>query len=216
MKLKKIASLALAGIMAVSMLAGCKDGGNGNSGSSSSETTVSVGYASNIYNALNSKSKELIQTKSDSIINNVATAMVAAYNPNWFSNIEGRQDAVVGTIPTNPTMVNVLNTAARKELSADYKLITETDLADDEYVSKMKDGNVAVVVMVGDHSLTEATMINQIADVINDNFANISSNSNNADTKNYYLSATKVTTGSGNSQVDFVVIGIEYELVKAA
>ena len=28
MKLKKIASLALAGIMAVSMLAGCKDGGN--------------------------------------------------------------------------------------------------------------------------------------------------------------------------------------------
>ena len=32
MKLKKIASLALAGIMAVSMLAGCKDGGNGNSG----------------------------------------------------------------------------------------------------------------------------------------------------------------------------------------
>ena len=36
MKLKKIASLALAGIMAVSMLAGCKDGNNGNSGSSSS------------------------------------------------------------------------------------------------------------------------------------------------------------------------------------
>ena len=32
MKLKKIASLALAGIMAVSMLAGCKDGGNGNNG----------------------------------------------------------------------------------------------------------------------------------------------------------------------------------------
>ena len=31
MKLKKIASLALAGIMAVSMLAGCKDGGNSNS-----------------------------------------------------------------------------------------------------------------------------------------------------------------------------------------
>ena len=30
MKLKKIASLALAGIMAVSMLAGCKDGGNTN------------------------------------------------------------------------------------------------------------------------------------------------------------------------------------------
>ena len=46
MKLKKIASLALAGIMAVSMLAGCKDGGNGNSGSSSSENTgTATGYS---------------------------------------------------------------------------------------------------------------------------------------------------------------------------
>ncbi len=44
MKLKKIASLALAGLMAVSMLAGCN---NGNSGSSSSEgsTVVTVSAA---------------------------------------------------------------------------------------------------------------------------------------------------------------------------
>ena len=45
MKLKKIASLALAGIMAVSMLAGCKDGGNGNSGSSSENTGTATGYS---------------------------------------------------------------------------------------------------------------------------------------------------------------------------
>ena len=45
MKLKKIASLALAGIMAVSMLAGCKDGGNGNSGSSSENTNTTSGYS---------------------------------------------------------------------------------------------------------------------------------------------------------------------------
>ena len=45
MKLKKIASLALAGIMAVSMLAGCKDGGNSNSGSSSENTDTASGYS---------------------------------------------------------------------------------------------------------------------------------------------------------------------------
>ena len=45
MKLKKIASLALAGIMAVSMLAGCKDGGNSNSGSSSENTDTTSGYS---------------------------------------------------------------------------------------------------------------------------------------------------------------------------
>ena len=44
MKLKKIASLALAGIMAVSMLTACGEGtNNGDSGSSSSQpTTASV------------------------------------------------------------------------------------------------------------------------------------------------------------------------------
>ena len=49
MKLKKIASLALAGIMAVSMLAGCKDGSNGgNSGSSSENTNQNTGYSAYI------------------------------------------------------------------------------------------------------------------------------------------------------------------------
>ena len=50
MKLKKIASLALAGIMAVSMLAGCKDGGNSNSGSSSENTNQNTGYSASILN----------------------------------------------------------------------------------------------------------------------------------------------------------------------
>ena len=62
MKLKKIASLALAGIMAVSMLAGCKDGGNGNSGSSSSENTNTT---SNV--------TESVLAKSSKAVNNVLT-----------------------------------------------------------------------------------------------------------------------------------------------
>ena len=62
MKLKKIASLALAGIMAVSMLAGCKDGGNGNNGSSSSENTNTT---SNV--------TESVLAKSSKAVNNVLT-----------------------------------------------------------------------------------------------------------------------------------------------
>ena len=45
MKLKKIASLALAGIMAVSMLTACGEGGNGSSSSSSENTTPATGYS---------------------------------------------------------------------------------------------------------------------------------------------------------------------------
>ena len=58
MKLKKIASLALAGIMAVSMLAGCKDGGNGNSGSSSENTNTVTGYSDVLADAVNDAVKD--------------------------------------------------------------------------------------------------------------------------------------------------------------
>ena len=62
MKLKKIASLALAGIMAVSMLAACGEGtNNGNSGSSSSQpTTASV--VSTVKNAIADKNSDLVIT----------------------------------------------------------------------------------------------------------------------------------------------------------
>ena len=49
MKLEKIASLALAGVMAVSMLAGCKGNGTDNAGSSSSEqTATATGYSAKL------------------------------------------------------------------------------------------------------------------------------------------------------------------------
>ena len=77
MKLKKIASLALAGIMAVSMLAGCKDGNNNNGGASSSSeptTTNVVTYANDV---LSASEKEVFTFTSssnlDTILKNVAT-----------------------------------------------------------------------------------------------------------------------------------------------
>ena len=59
MKLKKIASLALAGIMAVSMLAGCKDGGNSNSGSSSENTNAASGYSAMLGEAVSDTVKDM-------------------------------------------------------------------------------------------------------------------------------------------------------------
>ena len=64
MKLKKIASLMLAGIMAVSMLAGCNGKTEENPGSSSSEVTVVNGAASAINNAL-SQNKDVVKFESD-------------------------------------------------------------------------------------------------------------------------------------------------------
>ena len=79
MKLKKIASLALAGIMAVSMLAGCNGSNGGNSGSSSSEVTTVNGAAAAI-NAELDENKELISFSEDSSLDNVVKAYFAS-NP---------------------------------------------------------------------------------------------------------------------------------------
>ena len=76
MKLKKIASLALAGIMAVSMLAGCKDGGNSNSGSSSTPTTPASGYAATILADTDDAQKYMTagaNTKIDQAVAAIAT-----------------------------------------------------------------------------------------------------------------------------------------------
>ena len=88
MKLKKIASLALAGIMAVSMLAGCKDGGN--SGASSSEpTNPATGISTIFYNELSKAAQNSLEMSDSSDLNNALTEIIedldtteirAAYN----------------------------------------------------------------------------------------------------------------------------------------
>ena len=63
MKLKKIASLMLAGVMAVSMLAGCSTGSNGgnngNEGEGEGEGTVVSGYSTTLKDALTGDVKDM-------------------------------------------------------------------------------------------------------------------------------------------------------------
>ena len=60
MKLKKIASLMLAGIMAVSMLAGCKTADNGgNGGEGEGEGTQTSGYSAVMADAVSDKVKDM-------------------------------------------------------------------------------------------------------------------------------------------------------------
>ena len=64
MKLKKIASLALAGVMAVGMLAGCSNGSNGNANSDNGNTVVTPSVSS-IVTALNNGQDEDNKAKVD-------------------------------------------------------------------------------------------------------------------------------------------------------
>ena len=67
MKLKKIVSLALAGVLAVSMLAGCNTTGSSSSeGEGETNTSPATSYASTLYNALSETAQKKISFAADS------------------------------------------------------------------------------------------------------------------------------------------------------
>ena len=81
MKLKKIASLALAGIMAVSMLAGCGEAASSKP-TTPPETTVTAGIADSMNEARNNYVKnnvEIVYKESDSLTGQLQTAVEAVY-----------------------------------------------------------------------------------------------------------------------------------------
>ena len=77
MKLKKIASLMLAGIMAVSMFAGCKDGASSSTPTEDTEVPA-TGVSATFYDELSQSAKNLI-TMSDSSELNAALAGIVEY-----------------------------------------------------------------------------------------------------------------------------------------
>ncbi len=83
MKLKKIASLALAGIMAVSMLAGCSTNGNGNSGSSSENTNTSGNFTSTVLGKSSELAQDMLTVSDDT---NIDKAVAYIANNTLFDN----------------------------------------------------------------------------------------------------------------------------------
>ena len=86
MKLKKIASLALAGIMAVSMLAGCKDGTSQEDPSSSSQVPATTNVVTYANDALSGAEKGVFTFKSSSELDTALQS--AANNKNKLSSGE--------------------------------------------------------------------------------------------------------------------------------
>ena len=88
MKLKKIASLALAGIMAVSMLAGCKDGTNQEDPSSSSQVPTTTNVVTYANDALTDAQKNVYTFHDNSALNQALQAVATDKNKCTATKIE--------------------------------------------------------------------------------------------------------------------------------
>ena len=98
MKLKKIASLMLAGIMAVSMLAACGEGkdNGGNAGSSSSQpTTTASGIAAALNARLGDAQKKVLSFNSDNKLSSALNEAVNALNAAGIEEVISDTDGLI-------------------------------------------------------------------------------------------------------------------------
>ncbi len=217
MKLKKIASLALAGIMAVSMLAGCKDGGNSNSGSSSENTNTVTGYSDVLADAVNDavKDKDFVtfqdnnadQTALQNSLNYLATKDIADVVTN------NRTPEVVGSnwasgwIQVRNYIYNELKLDNNNLNAGDMSL--EWFTTDGKINSDVKCGVIYAV----DGSVGINETIKQVASALDDELAgldeSVTTNANLVWEYEYVVSVSVAERSIGDNSVNVVLVTVD-------
>ena len=194
MKLKKIVSLALAGILAVSMLTACGDNSNSNSGNGETDVTPTSTTASVLRENLSGNSRRNVEAVANSSLDAALKDAVADYCNNYtvkeFVGKYGLQDV------------------------REWKLgkdVISTMKAEDT-ITKLGDGKTktttAVEVYAIDKSISDNYVLEMLADKINNYCTATELPEKSADGEydyDYDISATIVTVDSKNSVVDWGV-----------
>ena len=162
MKLKKIASLALAGIMAVSMLAGCKDGGNGNNGSSSSEpTNPATGISTIFYNELSKAAQNSLEMSDSSELNSALTKII--------------EDLDTNDIRVNYGKGAAYNEYLSKAIAAPALLDCKVGVSSATYANakQVKDVTTYTSVFTVGYDINDAGALKDVVDKIDDVLSNL-------------------------------------------
>ena len=205
MKLKKIASLMLAGIMAVSMLAGCKDGSanNGNAGSSSSEVPTVGGYTASLYVLLNANSKDVMDCAESDILKVAidSSAKSADLNSLSYKNAitafttQTASNTASKVVASNLDGKWIVKGAANKTIG-----LVSTDLV-------YKDGETHVYVMLAPTSMTTGQVDRAVAAEVNGLLSGVNPNGITT-TQTYTMSAERVLIGSSDSGFYLIAVAI--------
>ncbi len=169
MKLKKIASLALAGIMAVSMLAGCKDSGNSNSGSSSENTNTTSGYSAmlgqKVAETLSKNDLDEIFTFADNADDQKALKQVV------LDNIT--QNDVTNYLTTVVSIKNAsdLDTPAQAVVTSFMNKIEATSGIGGWFTTDSLNKSKVASVWVANGSVDMSTVMDNISNAVKDSFA---------------------------------------------
>ena len=208
MKLKKIASLVLAGVMAMSMLAGCST--TNNKGDDTvvppAEDVTPAGYSSTILDSTNGWTKSLMTAKDSDMLNKAVEAAASSVN-------EG--DDIVALLAwteeeiNQPAIASLMNVVFWGNLAED---ITDTIWEIDNGQSS---GDERYALMcVYNRALNETQLNGEIASVVNRAMQNQKDHVN-ATEVDYTLSVAKSEVGTHAQGVTVVGIMIERNFTHA-
>ena len=209
MKLKKIASLMLAGIMAVSMLAGCKDAAS-SSEPTEPETPVVGGYTATIYDLTGGTTKSVLKTKDNATL---TTAFDRAEEQFMASYIDTFAQSTLSKVwGTNNAAGPIVLDALDNNLGVNY--VVDTGNSDVSIASQTND-KVYVSLYCITAGVNEANLNKDVAAKVDSMMAGIKNNVSGSDTVDYYLTVDKFTKGSTNDGATVVMIAIERVTTKA-
>ncbi len=201
MKLKKIASLMLAGVMAVSMLAGCataSNNGNGGEGEGEGQGQVSTSNSSSIlHDAMVGDARKMTTPTASSALDTALKNAVDTY----FQNAE---------------YINIINFDRVAAVDgAMYDALVKAMNAKKSIENGLSDANdkvtTAVKLYVVEASVSDTYALEKVADEIQGSVADLSETSANGEWNyTYTISASIVTKPVTSSIVEGVTGGVKY------
>ena len=222
MKLKKIASLALAGIMAVSMLTACNtvsDGGD-DTVVPPAEDTTPAGYSATILDGTNANTKSLMTSEDSAMLENAVKAAASSivsmddiHDMLHMSEYPGANNAVYYT--RNNTTHKVMD--GFKDNLAEDVIYKKNEMENGFWSMPANNSGVQryVGLYVYNRALNDTQVNNDVASIVNTIMGNEKDHVNATDI-DYVLSVAKSDVGTEANGVVLVGIMIERSYTHAA
>ena len=201
MKLKKIASLMLAGVMAVSMLAGCNTASNdGNNGEGEGEGQVSTSNSATIlHDAMNGEARKMTTPAANAALDTALKNAVDTY----FQNTEYKDVLKfdkVGNVDGKMYEALVSAMGAKKSINPELYAGANNDKV-----------TTAVLLYAVEASVSDTYALEKVADEIQYSVAGLSETSANGEWNyTYTVSASIVTKTVTSSILEGVTGGVKY------
>ena len=201
MKLKKIASLALAGVMAVSMLAGCNTASNNNDEPENPDAIPSTSNSATVlHDNMKGDARKMTTPAANADLDSALKQVVDTYfnNEDYLGVLTGSRVAQVKYDNIAVNLEKALN--AKSDIAVGLNYLLNNDKT-----------TIAVELYCVEASVSDTYALEQVADKIENDIAGLKDKSNNGEySYAYTVSASIVTKPVTSSIVEGITGGVKY------